>query len=201
MIAGLLVLLVIAGCNSAPRTKAGIDKNGKPKIQQNGDATTPAAASVTTTVTTVSLPAGSKVETQAAAPAAGSPAPAPVIVTLSAPSELRTETRREAVEGAKTPEPPLPPSPTALARATGLSWFYFAGVACGLAAIAMIYFGHAWAAKSLVVAAVVFPIIGNLVSSPLAMTIGCVFVALAGGLYLAWKILAARHGLDQKTTT
>lgn len=201
--AALLLALCLAGCATQPRSDAGIDQLGKPKITQNGAAKTPANASVTTTATTLTIPAGSKVEIPSPAPTNTegrqvSP-PAPVVVTLSQPSELRTETRCEAVEGAKTPEPPPPPSPGDLARASGIRWFYLAGVVCGLAAIASIYFGYAWAAKSLVVAALAFPIVGNLVSSKWAIAVAGVFIFSAGAFCLAWKILAARHALAEKT--
>jgi uncharacterized protein YceK len=201
----LLVLFaavaLLSGCAGVTRTRAGFDRHGAPSVTQTGSAKEPGKASVETTIVTVPLPAGSKISPVPAptAPAVNAHAPdmaAGFTIQTSAPTELRIETRREVVEGAKTPEPPPPPSPAELARGVGVRWFYFAGIACGLAAVASIYFGHAWAAKSLVVAAAAFPAIGNLVSSTLALTIGCMFVALAGGLYLAWKILAKRHGLD-----
>lgn len=192
--------LALVGCWTQPRSHAGLDRHGSPVVVQTGEAKTPATANVSTSKTTLTIPAGSKVEIPSPTPTTtegGQVTPsAPVIVTLSQPSELRTETRREAVEAAKTPEPPSPPSAGDLARATGIRWFYFAGVVCGLAAIASIYFGYAWAAKSLVIAALAFPIVGNLVSSKWAVAVAGVFIFAAGGFYLAWKILEKRHALS-----
>jgi hypothetical protein len=201
----LILVLLFAGCASQSRTHAGLDRHGSPTVTQTGDAKEPGKASVETSTTVLTVPAGSQINfppvVQGQAKGGACPSPLPVSVTLSQPSELRVETRREAVEGAKTPEPPPPPSPGDLARASGIRWFYFAGVVCGLAAIASIYFGYAWAAKSLVIAALAFPIVGNLVSSKWAVAVAGVFIFAAGAFYLAWKIIAARHALTEKTTT
>jgi len=208
VIAALFALLIIAGCDSQPRTHAGLDRKGKPTVTQSGPAATPANSSVTTTVTTLSVPAGSVVTCQAApaidpshrdAPAVT--APGPVTVTLSQPSELRTETRREAVEGAKTPEPPPPPSPVEIAKGKGVALFYGAAAVCAVLAVVSFVRKYFYAGLCFAAGALALPLGVNLVSSEIV--IRCVIgLVVAGVVFVAaWKILAARHGLDQKTTT
>jgi len=201
----LFTALLFVGCATQSRTHAGIDRHGNPTVTQTGGAKEPGKATVTTSKTTLTIPAGSKVEIPSPAPTTTdggqvSP-PSPVVVTLSQPSELRTETRREAVEGTKTPEPPPPPSPSDLARATGIRWFYFAGLACAAVAGFCVWRGYPVAAVKCAAAAVAFPLVGNFVSEKWAIVTGGVLLLLAGAFVVAWKIIAARHGLGNQAGT
>lgn len=200
----LFALACVSGCSLQPQTAARIDRHGSPVIAQTGAAKTPAAASVTTSKTILTIPAGSKVEIPSPSPThtEGGPIvpPAPgIVVTLSAPSELHQETRREAVAGAETPAPPAPPSPTEVARAFGVKWFYLAGIAAAFAAGVCVWRGYPIAAVKFAAAAVAFPLVGNIVSSTWAIVAGGVLVLLGLAFVIAWKVIAARHALTAQS--
>ena len=206
----IALICALAGCVRAPVTRAGVDAKGSPTITQTGEAKTPASAKVSTSKTTLQVPAGSVVTVPGAlqpglsrdASVVGNvgrvtPADPPAwSVTLSKPSALVVETRSEAVEGAETPTPPLPPSPVEIARGKGVRWFYFAGVASGVAALVCFWRKYPLAGLKCVAAAIAFPLVGNLVSEKWAVAVGGCLLIAAGSVVLAWKIIQKRHGLQ-----
>lgn len=117
--------LLLAACGT-PRARVGIVQ-GSPAVAQSGAVAEPARAAVETAVSTLPVPAGSVVTL-----APPSQPDRPPEIRLAAPSELRTETRREAVEGSRAFTPPTP-ADAADGRAR---WVYRIGLALGLAAAA-----------------------------------------------------------------
>jgi len=126
MVGALLLVACLFGC-ATPRARAGI-VNGVPVVDQSGPIAEPARAAVETASAVVPIPTGSIV----ILPPDADPS-RPVEIRLSGPTELRTETRREAVEGAKSFTPPVPPTPADEADGRAL-WFYRIGLGIGLAA-------------------------------------------------------------------
>lgn len=206
MIRAVLVLaLCLVGCAVQPRTRGEIDRHGKPKVTQTGEAKEPGKATVETTVTTLPIPAGSKIEIKSRtfSPASevnenGSTAG---ILTLSQPSELRVETRREAVEGAKTPEPRPPPSPVEIARGKGVKWFYGAAVVCAVCAVVAFVRKYFYAGLCFAAGAVAIPLGVNVVSEEWVIRAAGVLVVAGFAFVAAWKIIAARHGLGNQAGT
>lgn len=177
-----------------PATKARIDRRGSPVIKQTGAAKSPAKARVETTTTVLTLPPGTSVASSNATPGA-----APWVATLSKPAELRTETRTETVTGAETPEPPPPPSPVEIAKGKGVTWFYGAAALCAVLAVVSFVRKYLYAGLCFGAGALALPLGVNLVSSELVIRCA-IGLAVAGVVFVAaWKILAARHGLAEKT--
>ena len=192
----LVAVLFVSGCSVMPwrhraaRAVASFDKVGAPVVAQKGDVQEPAHASTETTVTTLPIPAGSvvTVSAPAATPEARSSAP-PASITLAAATELRTETRKQSVEGAKSFTPPSPPSAVEIARAKGTLGFYIAGGICGLLAIFGFAMGFTRAAIWLAVGGLVMPTAAQFVSEHFAALVGVAAAAGAFAYWHAWHVM------------
>ncbi|MFT3870477.1 MAG: hypothetical protein QM715_18665 [Nibricoccus sp.] len=195
----ILIVSCLAGCVFEAQTASRVDRNGKPKVTQNGPAENPGRASVEKTVVTVPIPAGSKIS-QTPAPsvpaATGKPdMAAGITIQTSAPTEMRIETTRESVEGATTPKPSPPPSPVEVARGKGVRLFYWIAGGFAIASVVSAVRKYLWAAVCFGAAALVTVLGVNVVSEEWVIRAAGV-LAVAGVVFVAaWKIIAARHGL------
>jgi hypothetical protein len=177
-------ILVLVGCSLVPaRVRpahvAASFLKGSPKLEQRGDVAAPASAATAQTVTTLPIPAGSTITVAQSEPSSSANPARAMSVILSQPSELRTETRTETVEGAKSFTPPAPPSPVQLARGQTVVWFGVAGALCGVLAVVAFVMSFPRAGVSLAIAAVALPALGALLSSTWALVIGAAGVAAA----------------------
>jgi hypothetical protein len=191
----LYALFAAVGCVGGPGSISRKPESSRATITAAGpqvDATGPAAApaNVTRTVQTIPLPAGSKIEvTPPAAPDA--PRPAPVVFSLPAPATVTTTT-----ETATAPKSYAPPSPAetaaAAATASGVRYFWIAGLAALLAAGLAAWSGHYLAAVCLGAAGLALPVLAQFVSRASALGVGLALAGLAAGLVAAWYVIQRR---------
>jgi hypothetical protein len=136
------------------------------------------------TVTTLPVPAKSVATVEATGE---------VKLELPAPSEIKTVTVRE---NFTAPQSFTPPSPSdiavASAKASGVRWFYAAGIVSLLAAGVAAYLGHAKAALFLFAGAFLVPLVGVVVSEVWAVHVLVGIVCVAGALVGAWYALRGR---------
>lgn len=146
-------------------------------VAQSGDVAAPGIVDARTTTTETLIPAGSELSFDPAGNVTAKPA-------RDVP--LRSVTVTENVTG---PVSVAPPSPADLARGAGVRLFYLGGVALGVLAALAGWRGHLKACACFAAGAVAMPIVGNLVSSTLALIIGGAFLLIGGTLFAAWHFM------------
>lgn len=182
----LAFLVVFTGCRFVPVKSPGfVSKTPLQETRQNGNAEKAGNVNVAKTETSLPVPANSQVSL---VPATASE-PAKTVVTLSAPSEIKSVTISEAVT---TPTSFSPPSPTDIAK--GKSVLVYTVVACLfiIAAAPLGYFGHEKAAFVCIVGAILTPIIGQASNNKYALAVACVIGAIAGTLFVAWHFVKGK---------
>jgi hypothetical protein len=135
------------------------------------------------------IPGGSKVEV--------SPGGSVNVVT-SRDVPLRSVTYAERLDG---PVSVAPPSPAEQARGAGVRLFYIGGVVLGILAALAGWRGHLKACACFAAGAVAMPIVGNLVSSAVALAIGGGFLLIGGTLFAAWHFMRDRLPQIEKANT
>ncbi len=185
----LAAALLLGGCSTIGRwfTKAPAATVKTPSIavQQSGDVAVPAAATVTSTKQELPIPPGSTVEIKVTPPAKVEATAKPVVLTST--------TTTETVKGVQSFTPPNPPTATELAKASGVKWFYIAGVVSGILALLFLWQAHPINAVICGGGAVALPMIGNLVGSEAALRTALVVGAASVALFCAWLLLRKYH--------
>lgn len=193
---------LMVGCAGWPHSKAPILKTNTPllgKVVANGEVETPAKVEATKTESVIPIPAKSTVTRTEATPTE----PARTIVVVAAASEMRTTEQVETITQAKAFSPP---SPSQVAAAAGVKWFYIAGALFAIAALGLGYTGHLKAAAFAVAGALLVPMLGQLASSHTAQLVAVGLGAVAAALWGAWHLMTAQQhaelvaGLKQDVT-
>lgn len=115
----------------------------------------------------------------------------PVSVTLAAPSVLSIRSESDSAVGAVNHEPDRPPTPVAIATASGIRLFYWLAAAFGVAAVVAVWFGYPVVAGLCVGACASLPLLAASaawLASHAAVAFACVSVGLVAG----WFILSRR---------
>lgn len=192
VIAGGAVLALL-GCSRfpavlKPRPPAATISTPAAQVTQTGTAAVPASAGVTTEARAVPLPAGSEITFNEKL--------GTVTLKLSRDSALSTETRTEHVTGPQSFDPPAPPTPAEQAKGFGVRAFWVGALICLALAGLSAWAGHYLAAGCFGLAGVALPVLASFVASTAAMLAGVGLVAAGAGLFIAWHVIARRHGLE-----
>lgn len=186
-ILGALCLLapLFPGCNTArkatSRPPTATATAGGTSISQDGAAAAPASANTTTTQTAATIPPGVAVT----AHADGS-----LTWMTAAPLSIVTTRTAEQVTGPAAYPPPALPSPADEARGWGVKAFYLAALACAIGAGLCVWRAYPLAAICFGAGALALPILANFFGGMSATVAGVACVALAVGLFIAYKVTA-----------
>lgn len=189
-------VIVLGGCKSLPWNRS-VPKltftsptTGN-KVEASGNAVEPAKVETEKRQTEIPLPPNSQISfVEAKKDLAGTVIePAKTVVSVSAPTVLREDRSEERIQQAKAFAPPAPESSADKARGSGIRAFYFASLACGLLAFAMLYLQHYKAAGFAFLAAVVLPMVATFLGNSQAVLVGSVVLAISLTLFGAWYLV------------
>ena len=176
---------LLSGCSTnrtrSPWVNANVPDLGE--IATGGDAATPANVATSKGSTAFQIPVGTMVEILPSGSFA---------FKTAAPVDVVTNHATATLTGPAAFTPPAQPSPADLARGFGVRAFYLAGLVCALAAALCLWRGYPLAAICAGGAAVALPVIANVVSSPAAIMVGSVLLALGVGLVVAYNLTRAK---------
>lgn len=193
--AAVLLCLALSACSlgrlQAP--KATVTTPAGAIVKQSGPAEIPANVTVSTSTSTLPIPAGSVYVIPAAPNNKQPPAEnKQQTVTLSADSVLSVTTKTEHAEAPRAFTPPAPPTAAQQAAAAGIRWFYVAALLGFIAAGLLAWTQHYLAAVKVAAGALCLPILAHFFSSAVAMTVSAALIALGLGVWLAWHLIEAR---------
>lgn len=176
------VMLSEPGCVHAKTAKTKVVTAAGTSLTQSGPAEAPAKVDTSKGNVEIPIPANSKVEVTDATPTE----PAKITVTVPTETKLTASTTQEHVTAAKDFSPP---SPTELAKANAVQWYFVAGGVLVLASLALVYLQHYKAAGFAAAGAFLVPCMGQLVSSESAMRVCIAVVCIVGALVAAWYLI------------
>jgi hypothetical protein len=202
---------LLCGCSTQRRDGSSIQTAGGVTVMSKGPVENPAVVDTDVSVLTLPLPAGSVVTVSALADGSAAesrrdaPAesidravtrdtavvgiPGTVTVKLSAPSELRFQTRREKITAPKNFAPPALPSASDLATAWGMKLFYVISVACLILGGLCIWRGHGKAGAVFLAAFVLVPCVARFFGGAAGLVTSIVLVCIGAALFVAWHLM------------
>lgn len=179
-----LPFLLSLGCHTVSRSALLTSKatfSTGTVVEQTGEAKAPAKAEVRESLTTLTIPAASPVTIS----------PQGVVqIAMNEASQIQTKVVTESFTAPQSFTPPSPTeTATAAAKASGVRWYYAAGLGCLLVSGLLLYLEHPKAALICFAGAFVVPLVGNVLSSEYAMHVLVAVLCVSGGLVGGWYLL------------